>query len=395
MAAPPVSALSAQIAPIAAITLFGVSLSMSYPLFALTLERAGASGAAIGLNAVAAALGMVIGAPVMPGLLRRVGMGRLVTLAALALAGTLLAIPLVADYWLLNGLRLVYGFAGTVLFFASEYWIVAAAPDHARGRIVAIYALSVSGGFALGPAILKLTGLTGTLPFLVACAVLLAGLAPVLWGLRAAPRADDGEIPPPLAALGMFRSDPAVVFGVALFGTIEFGAMALIAVWGVRSGLTEADAALLLSVFAIGAMALQLPLGWAADRFDRRKLLAAIAACCAVAPLGMALAAPSFPLLAALAAFWGATSVGLYSVALTEMGARYRGGKLAVANAAVVLSYGIGALAAPFGFGAAMDAIPPDGLMLGAAAVALAYLVLALPRVLRPPGAAPARRESP
>jgi MFS family permease len=163
----------------------------------------------------------------------------------------------------------------------------------------------------------------------------------------------------------------------------------------VRSGLTEADAALLLSVFAIGAMALQLPLGWAADRFDRRKLLAAIAACCAVAPLGMALAAPSFPLLAALAAFWGATSVGLYSVALTEMGARYRGGKLAVANAAVVLSYGIGALAAPFGFGAAMDAIPPDGLMLGAAAVALAYLVLALPRVLRPPGAAPARRESP
>lgn len=387
--------IRAQIAPITAITLFGVSLSMSYPLFALTLERAGASGAAIGLNAMAAALGMVTCAPVVPSLLRRAGMGTLLVVAALVLAAMFLAIPLTADYWVLNGLRLVYGFAGTVLFFASEYWIVAVAPDHARGRIVAVYALSVSGGFALGPAILKLTGLTGALPFLVACAVLLCGLAPILWGLGSAPRADDGEVPPPLATLAMFCRNPAVVFGVMLFGSIEFGAMALVAVWGVRSGLGAADAALLLSVFALGAMVLQIPLGWAADHLDRRRLLAAIAACCTVAPLGMVLAAPSFWPLAALAGFWGATSVGLYSVALTEIGARYRGGELAVANAAVVLAYGVGALAAPPGFGWAMDAIPPDGLMLGAAAVALTYLALALQRILRQPGAAGSRHESP
>ncbi|HSF94865.1 MAG TPA: hypothetical protein VLA52_07545, partial [Thermohalobaculum sp.] len=88
--------------------------------------------------------------------------------------------------------------------------------------------------------------------------------------------------------------------------------------------------------------------------------------------------------------------VGLYSVTLTEMGARYRGGALAVANAAIVLSYGIGSLVAPSGFGFAMDAIPPDGLLLGAAALALAYLALALLRIRRirsAPGLQ--RRESP
>lgn len=380
---PAISDLRAQIAPISAITLFGISLSMSYPLFALMLERAGATGTAIGVNAMAAALGMVICAPVMPGLLRRMGMGRLLVIAALVLAAIYLAIPAVTDYWLLNLCRLVYGFAATVLFFASEYWIVAVAPDHARGRIVAIYALSVSGGFALGPAILKLTGLSGFLPFGAASLVLLSGLVPILRGLKGAPDTAGHDSPSPLAVLRLFRTDPAMIYAVALFGTIEFGAMALVAVWGVRSGLTESDSALLLSVFALGAMVLQMPLGWAADRFDRRKLLAAIAACCVAAPLGMALSPTSFPLLCALAAFWGATSVGLYSVTLTEIGARYQGGALAVANAAVVLSYGIGSLIAPTGFGFAMDAIPPDGLLVGAATAALAYLILALVRIGR------------
>ena len=377
------TALSAQIAPIAAITLFGISMAMSYPLFGLMLERTGTSGAMIGLNTAAAAITMVAGAPIMPMMLRRIGIGPLLIGSALALAATMLAIPLYQGFWYWTGLRLAFGFAGTVLFFASEYWIVAAAPEMSRGRIIAVYALCVSGGFALGPLILSLTGLEGFLPFAVAALVVIIGLAPILWGLRSAPDIGDEDPPPPLAALRVFVTDPGVVFAVVLFGTIEFGAMALIAVWGVRSGLAEADAAILLSVFAFGAMLLQLPLGWAADRFDHRRILAVAAAGSAIAPLAMMAAGPSTWLLLAAVAFWGALSVGLYSVALTAMGARYRGASLAVANAAIILGYGIGALISPVLFGFAMDAIPPDGLLLAAAAMALAYLALTLARMIR------------
>ncbi len=377
------TALSAQIAPIAAITLFGISMSMSYPLFGLMLERSGASGAMIGLNTAAAAIAMVAGAPVMPMMLRRIGMGPLMIGSALGLAAATLAIPLHQGFWYWTALRLVYGFAGTVLFFASEYWIVAAAPEMSRGRIIAVYALCVSGGFALGPLLLSLTGLEGFLPFAVAAGVMIAGLAPILWGLRSAPTIDEDDPPSPFAAFGVFLTDPGVVFAVVLFGAIEFGAMALIAVWGVRSGLTEADAAILLSVFAFGAMILQMPLGWAADRFDRRWVLAVAAAGSAIAPLAMMAAGPSTWLLLGAVAFWGALSIGLYSVALTEMGARYRGARLAVANAAIILAYGIGALVSPVLFGWAMDALPPDGLLLAAAAVALAYLALMLARMIR------------
>jgi MFS family permease len=374
---------SAQIAPIAAITLFGVSMSMSYPLFGLMLERTGTSGALIGVNTMASAVARVVGAPAMPALLRRIGIGRLMTGAALALAVLMLAIPMYQGFWYWTGLRLIYGFAGTVLFFASEYWIVAAAPEIGRGRIIAIYALCVSGGFALGPLILSLTGLDGILPFAVASAVVLFGLGPILWGLSSAPEADSEDPPSPFAALRVFVTDPGVVFAVVLFGTIEFGALALFAVWGVRSGLSEADAALLLSVFALGAMVLQMPLGWAADRFDRRGVLAVAAAGSAIAPLAIVTAGSSFWIMAAAAAFWGAISVGLYSVALTEIGARYRGAKLAVANAAIILGYGIGALISPVIFGMSMDAIPPDGLLIASAVLAFAYLILMLMRIAR------------
>lgn len=375
--------LTAQIAPIAAITLFGVTMAMSYPLFGLVLERAGTSGTMIGLNTTAAAVAMVAGAPILPPILRRYGLGRLMIAAALALAATMLAIPLHESFWYWTFLRFVLGVAGTVLFFAAEYWIVAAAPEGSRGRIIAIYALAVSAGFALGPALLGLTGLDGMLPYALAAGVVLAGLVPIVAGLASAPEIIDDDRPSPFAALAVFVTDPGVVFAVVLFGTIEFGAMALISVWGVRSGLGEAEAALLLTIFAIGCMVLQFPLGWAADRFDRRLVLAVIAAGSAAAPIGMSLAGSSFAWMAFFIGLWGALSVGLYSIALTELGARYTGSRLAVGNAAIILGYGIGALVSPALFGWAMDTVPPDGLMFAASALALAYLGLLAARMRR------------
>lgn len=379
------AALTAQSAPIAAITLFGVTMAMSYPLFGLVLERAGASGTMIGVNTTAAAIAMVAGAPLLPPVLRRFGLGPLMIWAALALAATMIAIPLGEGFLYWTFLRFVFGVAGTVLFFASEYWIVAAAPELGRGRIIAVYALSVSAGFALGPALLGLTGLEGMLPFAVGAGVVLAGIVPILAGLSSAPVIADEDRPSPFAALRVFVTDPAVVFAVVLFGTVEFGAMALVSVWGVRSGLSPAEAALLLTVFALGCMVLQLPIGWAADRFDRRVVLAVIAVGSALAPLGMMLAGSSFAVAAFFIGLWGALSVGLYTIALTELGARYTGSRLAVGNAAIILGYGLGALVSPALLGWAMDSLlPPDGLMLASAAMAIAYLALVAARLGRP-----------
>ncbi|HUF55910.1 MAG TPA: MFS transporter [Thermohalobaculum sp.] len=378
-------AFRAQIAPIAAITLFGLSISLSQPLFGLLLERMGASGTAIGFNHAATAISTVVFAPVMPAILARLGLARLMVWSTLLMAATLLAAGLWHDFWFWMAMRVAFGFAGTVLFFGSEYWIVAAAPDAARGRVVAIYSISVSGAFLAGPLVLAAVGIDGIAPFAVAAALTLLGLPPILWGRASAPDPGDAAPASPAAAVGFFRSDPSIVWGVALFGMIEFGVLGLVPVWAVRSGLSEGQAVVLLALFAFGGMVLQWPIGWAADRLNRRVLMIAGGGACLAMPLTMIAAAPALPWLWVAMFVWGGLSVALYTVALTEVGARYRGVRLSEANAAIILAYGIGALAAPVALGLAMDAVPPDGLLWLSAAVAGAYALLLVLRWGRRP----------
>lgn len=361
------------VAPIAAIAIFGLAIAMSHPLLALLLERMGASGFGIGLSTTAAAVAIVLAAPVLPRILAMTGMGGLMLGSTAALAGLMLLFPLIPEYWSWLVLRLVLGFFATALFFASEFWIVASAPDAVRGRIVAVYAVSLSVSFLVGPLALSLTGVEGMLPFVLTSVLLLAGIAPLLWGLPDAPSHPPENPPSLFATLRYFRSDPAILWGVVLFGVFEFGAVALLPVWAVRSGLGEGEAVIVLSSFAAGSILFAGPVGWAADRFERRSLLFAIGAISAVATLGMVALSPWLPGVVAMGAIWGGVAVSLYTVALTELGARYKGSVLVEANAAVMLGYGLGSLVSPMGLGLAMDWIPPDGLLYLSALASLAY----------------------
>ncbi|MEM6904448.1 MAG: MFS transporter, partial [Pseudomonadota bacterium] len=280
-------------------------------------------------------------------------------------------------------LRLIMGFTVTAMFFGAEYWLVGIAPDASRGRIVAIYSIILSGSYAIGPKMLGWVGLEGFMTYGLPASILVAAILPVWWGQASAPRGQAGEAASPARTMSFFRTDPLILWGVVLFGMIEFGAMGLLSVWGVRIGLAEGAALLLLSVLAIGSAFFQLPVGIAADRYDRRRLLALAGFCSVLAPLGMIAFSESYGALVVLSLAWGGMAVALYTIALTELGARYRGADLAAGNAAVVMAYGLGALLAPASFGAAMDVIPPDGVLWLASASALGYLVLALVRIAR------------
>lgn len=126
-----------------------------------------------------------------------------------------------------------------------------------------------------------------------------------------------------------------------------------------------------------GGRAFQWPIGWAADRFERRRLLALAGAFSAAAPLAMVALGPAYP--RSPPAWWSGAARGrALHAGADELGARYRGAVLAEGNAAVILAYGIGALVSPVAFGTAMEIVRPDGLLWLAA---LAYLGLAATRI--------------
>ena len=367
--------------PISAMAVVSVALSLSVPLFALLMERMGASGAEIGINHTMAAIAMVVSAPILPRILAQVGLIPLMLVSVATLALVFLAIPLWPSQIWWGLLRVCFGFAATALFFASEFWLMTVVSDSMRGRVVGVYAVVLSASYMVGPLMLNAIGIDGPMTYIAPMAVVLIASLPILLGHRMAPPSRSEERAHPLAVLRFFKSDPMVLWAVVLFGVIEFGAMGLISVWALRTGFDQETAVNMIFWLAFGSLAFQLPMGWAADRFDRRKLMTLAAVVSVIMPLLIVAYGSNGTFVAAAVFLWGGMAVAFYSLGLTELGARYQGEALARGNAALVLAYGLGAFLSPGVFGVAMDIVPPNGLLWVAALAALAYLGLAAIRL--------------
>lgn len=360
-------------AAIAAVATVGVALSLSLPLLSLRMEQAGLSGGYIGLNTAAGGLATVIAAPYVPRLAGLFGVRPLLIGSVLLSALVFIGFAYVENFDLWFPLRIVYGFALTILFVLSEFWINSAAPEHKRGLVMGVYSTALGLGFAAGPLVLKMTGTEGALPFIAGAGVLVLAAAPIL---LAGSRTPDLE---GHATEGLGRivfSAPTATAAAFVFGAIEAGAMALLPVYGTRTGLPPEQGALLVSAMALGSVLFQIPLGLLSDRMDRRLLLMIIA----IGSLALSLLMPPFSgawgTLAILTFFWGGMISGLYPVALAHLGSRYRGGQLAAANAAFIMLYALGTLVAPPGMGGAMDLLRPQGLPLSIALMLGLYAVL-------------------
>ena len=363
-------------AAIAAISVSGFAISMAYPLFAVLLEGMGASGWQIGVNAAAPALAMLVFAPLLPALLRRVSLPMVLCGAAVLMAAAFLLFKPFEGIWTWTLLRFFMGAAGVAAFWGSELWIVSVSPPARRGLMIGIYGLFLSLGFVAGPVLLQFIDITGWAPFLIGAGLSLAAILPVAWAWARAPRNLGGPRQPISGALRFFRTDPSVMFGVVLFGAMEFGAFALLPAWALGAGLGQSAAIATVAWIAFGNVLLQLPLGWAADRWNRKAMLAAAAAACVAGPGLMALTVDLPWALAAVMTALGGLAVALYTVGLAELGARYQGEELARGTGAFMFGYGLGAFAAPPFLGLAMDLAPPHGLLGGMAALACAYLAL-------------------
>ncbi|HTW26128.1 MAG TPA: MFS transporter [Acetobacteraceae bacterium] len=365
-----------RLAVIAVAAMFGLTYSLAAPLIALRLAASGLDDAWVGANAAMHAVGVLLIAPVLPLLVVRFGMRRLV-LAALLLAALVLA-AFAADppVWLWFVLRLMLGIASETLFVLSETWTSQLAGEASRARIMASYMTAMSLGFAAGPLLLSVTGTQGALPFLAGAVPLLVAMAVI-----AAP----GLAAPPVAAPGkggLFRAfglAPLALAATVVNAAVEAAGLSFLALYAIGLGWPQGRATGLVSTMMVGAIGLQLPIGWLGDRMDRLRLVALLALTSAVGallwPLVLAHRWASF----ALVFVWGGVFVGIYTVMLTIVGSRFRGADLVGIYAAMGLTWGVGALLGPTIAGFAMEALP-HGLPLFVAVACLGFLAFVMLR---------------
>ncbi len=355
----------------------GTAMGLTWPLLALVLERQGVDDALIGLSTSSQTLAILVASPFAPAIIARLGMVRALCACTAVIVAALLLLPLHTDVYAWMPIRFALGAGAAILFIAGETWVNAVTPDAMRGRIIGVFGFLWAAGFGIGPLIIRATGIEGWPPFLAGIGLILLATVPLPFASDLAPtigRHRSASIP------RFLRIAPAALLATALLGVIDSVNDSFLPLYGLRNGLDEDTAVTVLAVVLAGMTAAQIPVGWLADRFDRRRLLRALVMgvlCLAIVlPLVMGDSILVWP----VAALWGGAAGGIWAVSLVLIGERFRDADLAAANAARGVLYGIGAAGGPLLAGSALHIWNPHGLMLVIALACLFYLAAILGR---------------
>ena len=365
------------IAACSAICVFGLAFGMTYPLLSLILESQGVSTQMIGINSAMMPIGILLFSPAIPFLSSRYGSRRLAISAAVVTSFLILSYKVFdsLEAWFL--LRLLQGMSISTLFVLSEAWIVRFAGSQHRGKVIALYGSILSASFGAGPAMVGWIGIHGWAPFIIGSIVILIGVFPLfLLREQSIPASDESN------AAGIFEfapKAPMLLACVFAFAILDAATLSLLPVYGRQNGMDIQTAALVLTALIIGNTVLQFPIGWLADRFPHRLVLAG----CALTTVLMLIILPAVVLsrwMWPVVVIAGACGYGIYTVSLTALGSRFQGVQLINGSAAFAVMWGVGALIGSLSGGWSMSTFGPHGLPYHLAAV---YFVLIIGLALR------------
>lgn len=370
-------------AAIAAISAVGIAIGLGLPLLSIIMEKRGIPSTLIGLNTAMAGVAAMLAAPFTTRLAHRFGTAQTMVVAIMFAAGSSLGFYYMQNFWLWFPLRLVFHGATTMVFILSEFWINAAAPPRRRGLVLGIYATVLSLGFAAGPLLFSLLGSDGATPFGVGACIILVAAIPILMARRESPTIEEK---PQLHFMRYISLVPTATAAVFVFGAVVVGGLSLFPIYATRTGFTESQAALLLTIMGIGNVIFQIPVGMLSDRVrDRRSLLSIMALIGLIGAAALPLLDDNWLLMATVLLFWGGCVAGLYTVGLSHLGSRLHGADLAAANAAFIFCYAVGTVAGPQAIGAAIDLAGTNGFAWAIVFFFGLYVALSLGRmVFRP-----------
>lgn len=184
----------------------------------------------------------------------------------------------------------------------------------------------------------------------------------------------DSEDEAPLSVLAFAKKAPILLFAVGMFAILDAANLSFLPVYAVKKGFDHEMAALALTAFVLGNTVLQFPIGWCADHFPKRWVMAACGILSGVSSLLVPFVFGTWALWPVLTVM-GATAAGIYTVALAELGERFSGHELVTGTASFSTMWGVGALAGSLAAGWSIAGLGPDGLPFSMAAVFLVFVI--------------------
>lgn len=372
--------------PVAAL-LIGVSILMTGQGLQGTLlpVRAGLesfSTVAIGIMGAAYFLGFTIGCLKGGDLVRRVGHVRVfLAMTALGSAAPLLH-GLVLNELIWGILRMVSGFCFAALYVVIESWLNERSSNDNRGTVFSIYVMISLSVLAAGQLMTLLYNPQGWQLFALASVLVSLGAIPVALSTSPTPEQPHSvELDLPK----LYRLSPAATIGCLTTGFANgaFWSLAPVFTAGVSSD-TSLAAWFMTSVVIGGALS-QWPLGYASDKFGRRKvlLIAALAGVAIAIFIVHGFGSLGFLSTNFVGALWGAIAFPLYAISVAHANDYAEPDEYVMVSSGLLLMYGVGAILGPFIASAVMTLTNASGLYLFTGVMHFAMVILVGHRMLR------------
>lgn len=361
------------------VSISGFSQGMLLPLISIIFERDGVSSALNGLNATGLYIGTLLISPFIEQPLRKWGYKPIILIGGALVFVSLIIFPLwkSVTFWFV--LRLLIGVGDHALHYATQTWITSTADHKSLGKGMAIYGLSFSMGFAVGPLMVQLIQIAEALPFIVSSIMCLFAWSFVFFLRNEKPERLTGD----MNARGWNRYKVAIVFGwIAFLGPFVYGFLesslnALFPVYALRIGFEVDMIPIILSVFTFGGILTQVPLGALGDKIGRRNILMFGSFGGAIL-FSIASFLEHSQMAVAIAFFFAGTLVGsMFSLGITYMADLTPKELLPTGNLLCGIALSIGSLTGPFLGGVYLEFVKNYSFLL-----LVALLLLAVATVL-------------
>ncbi|WP_353471469.1 MFS transporter [Salipiger sp. H15] len=359
------------------------------PLDALSGFALHFTTAEIGFLGSAHFIGFFVGCWWAPRLMGTVGHSR--AYAAFTVAGVigLIAHPLVTtpEAWAL--FRMATGLSVAGAYTVIEAWLQAEVTNETRGRAMAAYRMADMGAALVAQMLIGVLEPAHYVSYNLLALLCCAAMLPITLTRRAQPATPAApRLRPGLAG----ARSPLAVAGVIVSALSGASFRMVGPIYGAGVGLQPDQIGLFLAAYIAGGAAAQYPVGWLADRFDRRTVLIWLSIGSILVSVATATMTGLSPAgVMAMAALFGVVTYPIYSVSAAHAHDFADSSERIELSAALMFWYAVGAIAAPYGAALLMAAFGPASLfaLIGAGHVVLVVFGLVRMR------ARPAARRTP
>lgn len=349
------------------------------PLDALSGITLGFTTAQIGLLGSAHFLGFFVGCWWAPRLIGNVGHSR--AFAAFTASG---AIGLMAHFLIVDPIawalmRVASGMCVAGCYTVVEAWLQAKVTNETRGRAMGTYRVVDMGASFAAQLVVGVLEPASYVSYNLLAILCCAALLPLTLTKTTQPETPSAPRLRPRLAL---ERSPLAVAGVIVAALSSASFRMVGPVYGTQVGLHTTQIAWFLAAFVLGGALAQYPVGWLADKYDRRWVLiwlsgAAVLSCVTTVTVGGG--NTTFVMLNA--GLFGFTAFPIYSVAAAHANDFATSDERVELSAALMFFFAVGAIGAPLFASGLIDRFGPSALFMMIAAGHAVLIVFGLTRM--------------